>query len=259
LEITFKEQGSPGLLKNISPFCLRTPRDIYRFVKAIRSKRKLDNFKKLLQKVITSSKKRFIMFCTDDSFFYKDVTIPEKVIKSITEKPSEFSYRMYIGKNCKGFPDDLKSVDNEYYIWDYYNSKYGSHWNYALSVDATIYNREYLLKALKKYFYYDPSTLEGYGKYYVRKKKMFRTGTSPIESLYINLPINGVSPSTENYQGNVNLDFLKEKYMEGYELEYVLPDVINMNALIPEEIILRRSGNIIRILKNQISWEKRKN
>ncbi|TLX27216.1 hypothetical protein FE904_02175 [Chryseobacterium indologenes] len=196
-----------------------------------------DNFKGALQKIIKNSGCEFVMFNTDDGVFFEDVIVPEEVFSIIRNNPENASYRLYVGDNLEGMPHYLEKK-NDFYQWDYYKDTVIHHWSYPFSVDGTIYHSEGLLKHLKRMVYHNPVTLEENGFQYIRYRKLFAIGLSPLQSKLVATKLNRVSVDTLNPTIHIKPDFLNEKFLAGYTLELVIPKNIDNANIVPSEIYL---------------------
>lgn len=196
-----------------------------------------DNFKGALQKIIKKSGCEFVMFNTDDGVFFEDVVVPEEVFNIIRNNPENASYRLYVGNNLEGMPDYLEKKNN-FYQWDYYKDTVIHHWSYPFSVDGTIYHSGGLLKHLKKMVYHNPVTLEENGFQYIRYRKLFSIGLSPLQSQLVATKLNRVSVDTLNPTIHIKPEFLNEKFLAGYTLELVIPENIDNANIVPSEIYL---------------------
>jgi hypothetical protein len=223
-------------------------RNLWRYVKHPYLRKSLDNFKRLLEAQILESGCEFTMFLTDDGYFFKDVEIPSGIFDKIRDNPMHVSYRMYVGKNLKDCPENLKE-ENESLKWNYYDPKMYNHWAYPFAVDDTIYHSKTLLKILKPVFYHMPTTLESYVVTHCRSRKLLSIGYSPLESNYVGLFINRVSTISNNFAGNINTEKLNEKFLDGYVLDYEFSIPPIQQALIPKKIILTHPKKEIIIIK----------
>ncbi|KIA88530.1 hypothetical protein [Kaistella jeonii] len=200
-------------------------------------KPKADNFKSLLQNTIARSGCEFVMFNTDDGFFFKDVVIEDEIFEIIRNNSENSSYRLYVGENLEGQPNYVHKKNN-YYKWDYYAEKSIHHWTFPFSVDGTIYNSFGLLKHLKRMVYTNPVTLEENGVQYIMRNKLFRIGLSPIESQLVCTKLNRVSVDTFNPTIHIKPKYLNEKFIEGYSLELVIPKYIDNANIVPTKVFI---------------------
>lgn len=196
-----------------------------------------DNFKDLLQKTISNSGCEFVMFNTDDGYFFDDVIIPEKVFQIIMDNPDNASYRLYVGENLVGQPSYIEKKEN-YVQWDYYTEKVMHHWSFPFAVDGTIYNSTGLLKHLKKMAYHNPVTLEEFGVEYVKNNELFKIGLGPITSKLLVTKLNRVSLDSFNPTIHIKPEFLNEKFLDGYTLSLELPIEITNANVVPLKIML---------------------
>lgn len=248
LEISFIERNSKSVFSLETLPLLFKNRNLWRYIKYPFLRKPHDNFKRLLESQISSSDYEFTMFLTDDGYFFKEVEITDSIFELIRKNPYQISYRLYVGENLQDCPLSLEKIDGTL-RWDYADSNMYNHWAYPFSVDATIYHSNTLLKVLKPILYHMPTTLESFVVTHCRLNKLFRSGISPVESSYVGLFINRVSTIGNNFSGNINVDFLNEKFLEGYVLEYgfALPPV--KSAFIPDKIMLINTSKNIIYLK----------
>jgi hypothetical protein len=227
-DYNFFRDKLPYLFKN---------RNLWRYFKHNFLRKKLDNFKKLLESILYSTNSEFTMFITDDGYFYKDVNIPHKVLQLIRDNPNQTSYRMYVGENLHDFPNGLKKIKGMY-KWNYYDKEMYRHWAYPFSVDVTIYHTNTLLEIIKPILYHMPTTFEAFVCTHCKKKKLFSIGYSPVKSNYLGLFINRVSTIGDNFSGNIDNDKLNDLFKEDYELFYEFEKPPFEQALIPDKIKL---------------------
>ncbi|MHB9011059.1 MAG: hypothetical protein ACYC49_02400 [Ignavibacteriaceae bacterium] len=217
-------------------------------------RKNLDNFKSLFENFLFQSNADFVLLFTDDAIIYDNLSIPSEVLDLIKKNPSQYSYKAIIGQNVNGSPKNIKRRDDFYY-WNYYDKNSSSHWAYPFAVDATLYYKDYLLSLINKVLYQSPITLEAFVVKYVKIKKKFNFGFSPLTSKVISITINRVSNITNNFSIDIDVNLLKNKFLEGYKLEYKLPSVINQTSIVPDEVSLIRGSEKI-ILFNKININK---
>lgn len=205
-------------------------------------KQKIDNFKYLLESILKTTNCDYIMFNTDDGFFYDDVEFPQNIKQMIADNPLQTSYRLYVGDNLDDFPNYLSNIEGLYYKWNYYERKELSHWTYPFAVDATIYHRKTIVEILRKVFYHNPITLESHGLRYVKRHKLLSVGLSPIASKTVGTTLNRVSTSTSNPTIHIDVDYLNQKYLQNFELELELPAKITNANLVPLTVYLTKDS-----------------
>lgn len=200
-----------------------------------------DNFKTLLEETLAKTNCEFVMFNTDDGFWYSDVSIDDGVFNLIRNNPSSVSYRMYVGENLEHFPSYVTRW-NTSYLWDYYRETKTTHWSFPFAVDGTIYNTKGILEILKPVDYHNPVLLEDHVVHYVIKNKLLGIGLSPITSKLVCTKLNRVSVDTNNPTIHIHPDYLNEKFLAGYTLELVLDQEIKNSNLVPQKINLCKEG-----------------
>jgi hypothetical protein len=203
--------------------------------------KKRDNFKGLLEKLLSISNYEFVMFNTDDGFFKMDFELNQDILSIIKKNPSNASYRNYIGENIVGFPEYVLKY-GEYYKWNYYHDSYLSHWSFPFSIDGTIYSREGVLSILKKVAYHNPPTLEELVGIYVVRRKLLKLGFSPRKSILIGTVLNRVSVDSFNPALDIKPEFLNKKFIEGYRLCLTFPKTQDQVNVVPERVILIKNG-----------------
>jgi hypothetical protein len=200
--------------------------------------RKSDNFKRLLESLLKKTTCDYVMFNTDDGYFFEDVNISPKILNLITSNPLQTSFRLYVGENLDEHPDFINNIDNEYYEWNYYENSKITHWTYPFAVDGTIYHTKSILSIIRRIYYHNPIDLEGNGVSYVRKNKLLSLGLGPIKSKLVCTKLNRVSTTSFNPTIHINVDYLNQKFIEGYELELEMPTTITNANIVPSKVYL---------------------
>ncbi|RTZ00899.1 hypothetical protein EKM02_07460 [Flavobacterium sp. RSP49] len=226
----------PTLLDISCFFSIKNKTDFKFFLKHSRIfNRKSDNFKSLLEKSIQGSDCEFVMFNTDDGYFFDDLDVEEDVLTLIRNNPRNTSYRCYVGENLENFPSYVKRWGDNY-LWDYFKDKNITHWSYNFAVDGTIYDRKTLLKILCKVPYHNPVSLETNVVGYCTKNKLFGIGLGPITSKVVGTLLNQVSKAVDNPTINIDTEILNNWYVKGFRLKLKLPQSIDKVNLVPEEV-----------------------
>ena len=205
-----------------------------------------DNFKELLESLLEKSNCEFVMFSTDDGFFYRDVKISSEIFSMIRSNPFQTSYRLYVGENLLGFPDYVKLGRNkDYYYWNYYENenKPLNHWTFPFAVDGTIYYTKSIKDFIQRVPYHNPVTLEAYVVEYIIELRKLRLGLSPRKSCLICTKLNRVSTCSNNPTINIDPDFLNSKYLDGYVLELQILDTVDNANVVPNKVFLTKDGH----------------
>ena len=236
----FEQAGAIGFFRHVLPL-LWMPRNLYHWLK-FDYVRKADNFKPLLEQVIAETPDDFVAFNTDDNLYYRDELLPDAAFRLILADPYGSSYRVIQGANLADCPA-VAQREPGFLQWDYYASEAQSSWTYPFSVDGQFFERQALLSVIRRVLYHNPVTLESYTVGYVRRKRLFRCGHSPVHASMMALALNKVSfVVPQNTRGNLPPARLNELFLKGYTLEYEAPERLAVREVIPKEIVVVRAG-----------------
>lgn len=206
--------------------------DHYKSVINLVEQKSKETFTEQITELIAGIDSEKIMFLVDDIVFTEDVNIEE-----LTHYPSDrFIPTLRLGKNCvrcytnntdQKLPDFInspelkkmeKGVSKNYWIFgegDY-------DWNYMLSVDGTIFDREEYLLLMKNTEFKSPNTLEY--EMMTNYQDLFkqRIGVCYDKSRIVNMPINKVQQEifTINLHGEIHQDDLLKLWQDGYMMDY---------------------------------------
>lgn len=220
--------------------------NLYRAFRYPYVRRLRDNFKTTVEAVMAASDSEFMMFQTDDTYYYRPAYFPPLATMAIRERPSQVSFRFYVGNNIKGCPT---AADETGVIrWDYYSSNVSGHWAYPFSIDGTVYHREWLLSFLRRFVYHMPTTLEAFIVSEIRRRKLLRAGMCPSRSCLVNFELNRIQSLAANENMGISLEMLRDRFMEGYRLEYELPAEVTSTPFGAVRILIRRGQDAVRIL-----------
>ena len=237
-----------SFFSDILPTFFRNYRNAIWYLRYEYLRKNLDNFKVLFETFLRESQAAFVLLLTDDAIVYDSLALSSDVMSKLRENPVQYSYTAMVGLNITGAPPNIQ-VKNDLCYWNYYDGQSSSHWNYPFGVDGRVYERVNLYQMVRKYLYQSPITLEGLGVRYVRRHKLFSLGMSPLKSQVISVAINRVSSITNNPSGSIDVDFLKTKFLDGYELYYTFPATVTQAAHgQPEQVQLIRGGEVITLL-----------
>jgi len=114
-------------------------------------------------------------------------------------------------------------------------------------VDGTIYEKRALLSIIGPAIYHMPTTLEANIVSNVRARKLFSTGYSPLESTMVGVMLNKVQNLCDNRAAKFDVDLLNDRYLDGYRMDVVFVHPVDINAIIPEKILLRRGVESILV------------
>jgi len=243
--VRFEERSSKAsFAKDVLPR-LSSLRNLYHWVK-FPQVRKMDNFQPLVERLIVDVDADLVSFNTDDNIYYRDEELPERIFSEIFSDPLGTSYRVYVGGNQNDCPK--LEIRDGMMVWNYYDPKLYRHWAYPFSVDGTFYQRDALVYFLKRLLYHNPVTLESFGVGLARSRRWFGKGLSPCISSMLAVPINKVDMMvSSNRHGDVSVDRLNDLFLNGYHLEYHLPDPVCVSGFIPDFVWACRGNEKVKI------------
>lgn len=205
------------------------------------------NFRALCNSLLKKNNSKYVMFLTDDAMFVNSVDLSEDVFEWLDEKPydRQISLRMGIGMN--GQNQTVRQINNHIY-WNFYNNRGNSNWGYPFSVDGHIYSKGAIIELFAHYIYCNPNTLEGNICTLVRDKKWFAEGMGNRNTSLLSYPINIVQNVVNNQSLGVDCGLLNKWFLDGYTMQYPVPEYINAFQQYPEYVFLDKDNQ--RIVKS---------
>jgi hypothetical protein len=82
---------------------------------------------------------------------------------------------------------------------------------------------------------------------YALEHKLFRNGISPLKTKLVGTTLNRVSTDNSNPTINIDVDYLNQKFTEGYTLRLNLPEQITVVNIVPFEVIIEKEDETIVI------------
>lgn len=196
------------------------------------------NFRSLLLKLLQKDSSNEVMFLTDDSLFIRDVEVPQETFEWLHEAPEERQISLRLGRGINGESKYKIQDNNGTLIWNMRNIPGKNNWSYSFSVDAHIYDKATLLKLLEKTMFSNPNSLENdmwqrtvYGRY-------FYECMAPIKSVILSFPLNMVQTVEDNESLGISVGLLNDYYLQGYRLEYPIPEVYKTFQIYPKQVFL---------------------
>jgi hypothetical protein len=244
IRISFRKEQQKADKYGLLEFC-SSIQNLRNYIKRPCIRKPKTNFRSELIRLLENSSSKIIMFLTDDSCFIRPVNIKTEIINFVENNPEKANFSLRIGKYMNTPPSNIAS-DGEYLSWNYFDCDKTTNWGYVFSVDGHLYDKKYVLKSFKRLIFLNPNTLEGAVVRYARAKKWFGKGMSNEYASLLSFPINMVQTISNNESLGVSVDFLNEKYLEGYGLEYPVPDNIVAFQQYPSCLTLRRGNEIVK-------------
>ena len=162
-----------------------------------------------------------IIFFVDDIFFKNKLRWSEvscydykKIIPSLRLSPNlNFCYTI----NDTQILPPLVNKNNKIF-WYWHEGDYD--WNYPLSLDGNVYDRQEILNMIISLEFDSPNTLELSMQVY-RKKFLKRMGVCFLNSIIVNNPINRVQSDIPNIHGELHQDYLLELWDEKKRINFI--------------------------------------
>ena len=163
------------------------------------------NFKPILCDIVErQTTQKYIVFATDDIVVCNTINISDCIRHLRTTKALGFYLRLgknithhYIQNNKKIPHPHFERTENSVLKWPFKQSK--NPWGYHHTVDMTIYEKLYILPAIKSLAYKAPNTFEGKWNQLAPKKPF---GLCYEHSKIVNFPLNLVQDECNNKHTN---------------------------------------------------------
>jgi hypothetical protein len=187
-------------------------------------------FKSQLMKILSTNDKPFTMFLTDDSLFYREITIQETCLEYIRQQPEVYSFSFRHGINLI---DGKYQTTEDHILWNIYENNPQSDWGYPFSVDGHVYDSHVMKTIIRKILLNNPNSMEGNIACYIDSKKMFSQTMASQQSCLVGFELNKVQTLTDNHHLDISQKELNQYYLENYAL-YILFDLSNVLYFRPE-------------------------
>lgn len=220
------------------------------------------NFKDILESILQKSESNLTMLCTDDTFFFKKNHIHKNIYNQITEDGKHKWYRSNYGSELQKsrITKILNFNKKKYLNWEADNYKITYFMSYNFQVEGSIYSTKFLLKFLKPYIYYNPTTLEAIGYKEAKYRNFFNSTFSPYFRTAATYEVNSVQKDTKlrlSDRPQVNTEYLMKLFLKDYRLffkinnkNFITKKEFGNIRLIPKKIYVKSKDNkIIEIKK----------
>lgn len=198
------------------------------------------DFRRKLISILSESNSQFVMFLTDDSVFISPVKLNKMLLQRIAEQPENMQYSLRLGENINSPKNYAKESD--FMVWSFYDDENLRDWRYNFSVDAHIYDREYVLSLAKDIVFNNPNSYESFTKIRICQKKQQQCGVANLEPCILSFPINMVQTVQDNESLSVSTEQLEKYFVEGYSLRYRIPENIDTFQYYPDTLFLEKNG-----------------
>lgn len=213
-----------------------------------------NNFKLILQKIISETKDSFIMLSTDDQYIYKNTYFSEKVFSLLDEYKKKISYRF---NTSDKFKDENKlnpkmkikyfdqNKKTKFFKW-FNNDKYAKYvWKYRFHVDGSIYHKSSLLNFIKLFIFNNPITLEGIGLWESRFRNYFKIGLSSANRSNIGIQANNLQNLINTPRSYFDINVLRIAYENGYNFYIKSKEISEKKHIyIPKDIFFIKNNKV---------------
>jgi hypothetical protein len=189
-----------------------------------------EDFQKLFLQSFTSSPSPYILFAVDDMIVKKDCDL--SLCIHFLEQTHAFFFSLRLGSSVRkcymgGYDQEIPHhvfLSDCIFGWQL-NAARGD-WNYATSVDMTLYRKKDLKKCFSSICFHNPNELETLWSRYKELRASFqekrRMGLCFIEPVVTNIPLNLVHPSNDRNMNFLSTRELLRLYENGYKID-ILP------------------------------------
>jgi hypothetical protein len=259
--VLFYERKEVGIGKLLF-LCIRRPLNFLWLLRWPDILKKYNNFKSLLENIISKIDTDCLTFVTDDQIFYNETIIPDQAIKFLSDRKKDYFYRYFTGDHFKGYNYLYKNLEVKYY--KYNNKKFffswcskgkvkevSPLWKYRFTVEGTVYNKHAILELLKPMIYHNPITLEAIALWESRFRNFFRFGLSSKNRTAAGYQINSVQNYVIHPNNNFDPNLLMKAFLKGYKIYINKKDFKNYNFnVVPKNIFLYKRANKLIPYKN---------
>ncbi len=221
--------------------------------------KKNNDFKQILEKIISTSKEKFVTFVPDDQIFYKETSIPDKIFDLLNDRDRLF-YRFFTGIHFKDEHKFLEEIRHQIYKgskpeflkWNLKDKKAYTSWKYNFTIEGTVYNKNVLLNLLKPMIYHNPITLEAIGLWESRFRGFFSEGFSSLERTSAGYQVNNVQKMVKTPCGYFDPDIMMKAYLKGYRLKISNKEFTNdFFNIVPKNIFFQDTNSNTLISYNE--------
>lgn len=202
------------------------------------------NFRSLLLSILSDRESELCMFMTDDAMYIDDVNIDEVQLNWVNNSSQSNQYVLRLGEHTNDRPATTH-INNGHIEWKCSEHIFNSVWGYTFSVDAHIYSRSLIIKYLKKYIFANPNTLEGIIAYRMYSNRDADNARCVLSPKLLSFPINMVQDVEDNESCCVDVRYLNQMYLDGYELIYPVPDCIQYFQVYPAYLMFQK-GDLVK-------------
>jgi hypothetical protein len=183
------------------------------------------NFKKIFEKILSKLSSPFVMLCTDDTIFIKKNYVNYNILNLIKNDGKKKWFRPNFGLDIYNSKKVKYINKNRNITWNATDENISFFMKYNFQIEGSIYNRLSLLKFVKPFIYYNPTTLEAIGYKEAKYRKYFNEMIAPLTRSALTLELNSVQTDTKlrlNDRPQFNSEHLARCFLKGYKLRFKL-------------------------------------
>jgi hypothetical protein len=196
IDIVFVQEDRFEKAKITNPLTGSFLFNLYVWITNYRFRKCKSNFRTKLIQSISDSDYKYFMFLTDDSLFYKNIDIQNKLLNMLNTSTGS-AYSLIFGKNI--FGGKFKQTDT-HLEWDVDSKSTQNIWTYAV-------------------LFTNPNTFEGIMVAYNASRNVFTKVYSNLQSCLIGFELNKVQTEYDNNHIDVDHNQMNDLYLSGYQLD----------------------------------------
>ena len=180
--------------------------------------KEVDNFKNHVISLINIDN-LYTVFFVDDNVFKNSFSLKSLQFKLFTLRDDILTLSLRLHKNLTYcYPAKIRMIPPEFdnsNVFKWYGLK--GDYGYPMSLDGHIFRTNDILELTKKLTFRNPNSYESIlSSYPVSRPKMICFD----DSIIINNPINKVQNFNNNIHGNVTANYLNDKFLDGYIIDF---------------------------------------
>ncbi len=198
--------------------------ETYRSIAGVHFHKQVGSFKASLQQVIQKVPTEQVMFLVDDILFknpfnFADVTRVNSTQHILSLRHG--SHLDYSYTNDKPMP--LPKFSNSTVIpgaleWEWVKGAFA--WGYPLSVDGHVLRTSEVLVLVRECQYQAPNSFE-HALLVAAPLFYKRRGICFPEAAIVNIPCNKVQTEVANFSGDISVDEINKKWLQGYQIDFL--------------------------------------
>ena len=201
------------------------------------------DFRQQLLTILNRSKSDTVLFLTDDSIVFRPIEIRQENLLWLTENPIQRQFSLRHGQELSN--GRQLSLTEDGYEWRFRDFGNQDHWGYRFSLDGHLYHRDTMASFLKRASFNNPNSLESSGFLHSCHKGIFTEGRCRKNVSLLSYPLNIVQSTFANAHMDATPSVLNDYFLQGYSLQYPIPEKISSFQVYPRQVALVRKHDKI--------------